>query len=207
MHPDLFQHANTHATQAETIRLQDADLILHRHFFPRDEADALLRQLLQQVHWKQERIHLYGKDHAVPRLTAWHADQGHAYAYSGIHSHAQPWSDVLLGIKRRVETVAATTFNSVLLNLYRDGHDSVAWHSDDEPELGHHPTIASLSFGEERVFRLKHKRDASLKRSVILDHGSLLIMRGPTQANWLHQIPKSAQQLGPRVNLTFRIVR
>ncbi|HNN87507.1 MAG TPA: alpha-ketoglutarate-dependent dioxygenase AlkB, partial [Pseudomonadales bacterium] len=141
------------------------------------------------------------------RLTAWYGDEGSRYQYSAVNLHALPWTPTLLNIKQRVEAHSdGITFNSVLLNLYRNGSDGVAWHSDNEAELGPKPIIASVSFGQERPFQLRHIQDKNLKYSLPLPHGSLLIMRGETQRNWLHQIPKSAKAMAPRINLTFRVV-
>jgi alkylated DNA repair dioxygenase AlkB len=150
---------------------------------------------------------MYGKRIAVPRLTAWFGDAETNYTYSGLTMVPEPWTPELLELKSRLEPRArGTTFNSVLLNLYRDGNDSVAWHSDDEPELGRNPVIASLSLGQARSFRLKHDHDDSIPPVQIeLTHGSLLVMSGALQHHWKHQLPKRRSvNLGPRINLTFR---
>lgn len=189
------------------IDLLRADLVLHAGLFSRSEADDLLRRLQAGIPWRQERITLYGRTHDVPRLTAWHGDADRVYTYSGIRVETSPWTPELLDIRRRVEVACGERFNSVLLNRYRDGADGVAWHNDDEPELGDEPVIASVSLGEERPFQFKAKFDPSLRHTVVLEHGSLLVMRGPTQANWLHQVPKSTRPMGERLNLTFRTVR
>jgi len=144
--------------------------------------------------------------HSLP-LGAWYGDEGTGYTYSGIENHPLPWTPALLEVKRAVDVTAGVTFNSVLLNRYRTGKDSVAWHSDDEKEFGENPIIASVSFGSTRTFQLKHKKRKDQKASVELSHGSLLIMRGATQHNWVHQIPKTAKDVAERVNLTFRVVR
>jgi len=142
----------------------------------------------------------------VPRLTAWYGDEGKSYRYSGHTYHPQPWSSALLEVRRAIEPVCGVVFNSVLLNYYRDERDSVGWHSDDEPELGVNPVIGSVSFGATRSFQLRHKQDRKQKLTVELSNGSLLVMRGPTQHHWLHQVPKSAAAKGARVNLTFRAI-
>ena len=204
---DLFSAPTTKSDNPQQISLPDGNVVLYPQFFSRNESDHYLRDLAEHVTWKQERIKLYGKEHDIPRLTAWYGDPGKSYIYSGIRVDAAPWTETLLAIKNQIETASGETFNSVLLNFYRKGSDSVSWHSDDEPELGKTPTIGSVSFGQERPFQLKHKRNPSLKHSILLPHGSLLIMRGDTQRNWLHQIPKSSKELSPRINLTFRTVR
>jgi alkylated DNA repair dioxygenase AlkB len=137
----------------------------------------------------------------IPRLTAWHGEAG--YVYSGIAMQPAAWTPALLEIKRCAEHHAGQGFNSVLLNLYRDGRDSVSWHADNEPGLGRDPVIASLSLGATRRFQLKHRRNG-LRVAIDLEHGSCLVMAGATQHHWLHQLPKTARPVGPRVNLTFR---
>jgi alkylated DNA repair dioxygenase AlkB len=191
----------------QALGLPDGDVVFYPSFIPQAEADRLLRELITTTAWRQESIKLYGKPIDVPRLTAWHGEEGTAYTYSGIVNEPQPWTPALLEIKRPVEVLAGMTFNSVLLNRYRSGEDSVAWHSDDEVEFGENPVIASASFGGARTFQLKHKKRKGLKASVELTHGSLLIMRGATQHNWVHQIPKTAKDVPERVNLTFRAVQ
>lgn len=202
LNQDLFSDTKL----AYAVEIPDGELFLYPHFFTVDEADRYYQQLLDQIKWQQETIQMYGKQLKVPRLTAWYGEQGKAYTYSGIHHDALAWIGPLLEIKSRIESVAVTGFNSVLLNLYRDGNDGVAWHSDDEPELGPQPVIASVSFGEARVFQLRHKHNHAPKKNLLLPHGSLLIMRGNTQSNWLHQIAKSKKPMGPRINLTFRAI-
>ena len=140
------------------------------------------------------------------RLTAWYGDEGAAYTYSGLKNTPVPWTGPILEVKRAVEPHCGVTFNSVLLNRYRSGQDSVSWHADDEPEFGKDPVIASVSFGETRAFQLKHKKRKELRASVELTHGSLLLMRGGTQENWLHQVPKTRRPVRERLNLTFRVV-
>lgn len=190
----------------EEIELDGGELRFYPAFFTPGEADDYLQKLLTDVRWRQQQIRLFGKVHDVPRLTAWHGDRGADYAYSGIRHVAEPWSETLLGIKRRVELAAAATFNSVLLNLYRTGRDSNAWHSDDERELGDEPVIASVSLGQQRRFQMRHKQHKALRVMLDLPHGSLLMMRGRTQCNWMHQVPKSKRPMASRINLTFRTI-
>jgi alkylated DNA repair dioxygenase AlkB len=188
------------------LNLPDADVRLYMGFLPPSSADRLLRELLETTDWRQESFRLYGKDIQFPRLTAWYGDEGAGYVYSGIKNVPLPWTSPILEVKRAVEPACAVVFNSVLLNRYRTGRDSVSWHADDEPEFGENPVIASVSFGGTRAFQLKHKKRKGLKASIELTHGSLLIMRGGTQANWLHQIPKTVKDVEERLNLTFRAV-
>src|ERR1017187_3155118 len=190
----------------QTLDLPEAEVVVYPAFFSVPEADRLLGELRDTTAWRQETIKLYGKSISVPRLTAWYGDEGSSYFYSGITNVPRPWTPVLLEVKRAVEPPSGVVFNSVLLNCYRTGKDSVSWHADDEPEFGEQPVIASVSFGGTRTFQFKHKKRKELKASLELTHGSLLIMRGDTQANWLHQIPKTAKNVEERVNLTFRAI-
>ncbi|MGB8683905.1 MAG: alpha-ketoglutarate-dependent dioxygenase AlkB [Candidatus Binatus sp.] len=168
-------------------------------------AVSILRQLIADVVWRQDKIVVWGKMYSQPRLVAWYGDRGSDYTYSGIRLTPLPWTDLLLEVRRRVETVTASSFNSVLLNYYRDNRDSMGSHSDDEPELGERPVIASVSLGEERTFVLKHKANKLAKPVRLrLASGSLLLMKGETQRYWKHGIAKETRPRGPRINLTFR---
>jgi alkylated DNA repair dioxygenase AlkB len=172
--------------------------------FPRAEGDELFLRLQREVPWRQEPIRIFGREVMQPRLTAWYAGPGVRYGYSGIELRGEPWSPLLLGIKARAEEVSGQAFNGALLNYYRDGQDSMGWHRDDEPGLGARPVIASVNFGATRVFRMRLKADKKVIRSVPLEHGSLLLMRGEMQHAWEHALPKTARPSGPRINLTFR---
>ncbi|WP_428329887.1 alpha-ketoglutarate-dependent dioxygenase AlkB family protein [Mucilaginibacter sp.] len=184
-----------------------ADLLTYyAAVFDAKQSIALMKTFITTVPWQQQIISMYGKQVATPRLTAWYGDKGSDYTFSGTKFDPIPWTDELLEIKETVEKVAATRFNSVLLNYYRDGNDSVAWHSDDEYELGIKPIIASVSFGQTRRFDVRKKADHQSKYSVELENGSLLLMKGDLQHNWEHRVAKSTKQLKERVNLTFRII-
>jgi alkylated DNA repair dioxygenase AlkB len=188
---------------AEVSERQVADgglLLYYPAFFPRAQADALFESLRKEVAWKQEQTR-FGQ--AFPRLTALYADAGLTYTYSGITYPSLVWTEELDAIRRRVEKVAAAPFNSVLLNRYRDGADSIGFHADDEPELGKNPIVPSISLGSERRFLLKHKKTKE-KIEYTLRHGSLLIMGGTLQHFWHHGIPKTDKPVGERINLTFR---
>lgn len=186
--------------------LPDAEITLYPRWFSAAEADALWVELNQTILWRQDTIRLYNRQIPLPRLTAWYGDTAASYTYSGITMHPVPWTAALLRIKAAIEPLAEGSFNSVLLNLYRDGRDSVGWHSDDEPELGDYPVIASVSLGATRRFGLRHKFKSSWKHSLELEHGTVLLMRGLTQQCWQHQIPKTAKPTPPRINLTFRVI-
>ena len=172
---------------------------------PFERASNWFDILLQETPWRQETIRLFGKQHQVPRLSSWVADQGLAYSYSNMTMQAANWTNTLNEIRGYVQKVCGEEFNSVLLNYYRDGQDSNGWHSDDEAELGENPCIASLSLGATRYFDLRCKRDHKVKYRLALQHGSLLVMKGSTQTHWQHQIPKRAAA-HKRLNLTFRTI-
>jgi len=198
---DLFDDGHR-----ESLAIDDAEIVLWRHVEFGDDKQ-LLERLIRETNWRQDRITLWGKSYLQPRLLAWYGDSDAEYSYSGITLVAEPWSDLLLSIKSKVETLSGSTFNSVLVNYYRDHRDSMGFHADDEPELGENPVIASVSFGEERRFVLKHKRRKDLDRLVLpLPSSSLLLMAGETQKNWKHGIPKETRPRGPRINLTFRTI-
>ena len=186
------------------LGLPDSDIVYRRDLIDPEDGDRLLDELITTSSWRQDTIRMYGREVPVPRLNAWHGDPGRTYAYSGITLDPEPWTPPLLEIKALVEAEAGAAFNSVLVNLYRDGSDGVAWHSDDEPELGPAPTIASVSLGATRRFQLRHREDHSRREAIDLEHGSVLVMGGPTQRCWHHQVPKTTRPVGPRVNLTFR---
>ena len=195
--------------QAREIELPDAELSYYPRLFETKQADSFLDKLKDGIEWTQNTIRFYGKESLVPRLEAWYGDPGKSYAYSGIHMDPKPWSEELLIIKQTIEPLSGVTFNSVLINYYRDGHDRVAWHSDDEKELGQNPVIGSVSLGVERKFKLRHKqyKTNGLKHEIHLNHGSFLLMKGTTQHHWMHEIPRTAKPIGPRINLTFRIIK
>lgn len=205
---DLFTAATTAGDLStyQEIVLPDASMRYFPALFEPADSDHLFDRLLHDIDWQQERITLYGKTMNVPRLSAWYGDAGRDYTYSGITAHAAPWIEPLLLIKSHVEHAVHASFNSVLVNQYRDGKDSVAWHSDDEPELGQNPLIASVSLGAQRPFCLRRKDNHSEQFRLILEHGSCLLMQGRTQHHWQHQIAKTRRLVGARINLTFRQV-
>jgi alkylated DNA repair dioxygenase AlkB len=189
------------------LNLLDAEIIYYPRFFDKKEADAIFAQLINDIPWQQDDIRVFGKIHPQPRLTALFGNEGKPYSYSNIKMQPHPWTLLLQKIKSQIESVSDTNFTTVLLNQYRDGKDSNGWHADNEKELGLNPIIASVSFGAERVFQLKHNSISDLKQNILLEHGSLLIMKGTTQHFWKHQIPKTAKPIGSRINLTFRVIK
>ncbi len=183
------------------------DLLEYRPgVFNLQESQELLNVFISTIEWQQETIKMYGKLVKTPRLTAWYGDNGRDYSFSGKKYHPIAWTKELLLIKKRAEEIAGIAFNSVLLNYYRDGNDSVAWHSDDEYELGIKPIIASVSFGQVRRFDVRQKHDHEKKHAIYLESGSLLLMKGDLQQHWEHRIAKSIKPLKERVNLTFRVI-
>ena len=171
-----------------------------------EEATACFEKLKSSVPWRQDEIRVYGKLYPQPRLTALYGNNDRSYTYSGIVMKPLPFSEILSDIRKRITSLTNVEFTSCLLNLYRDGKDSNGWHSDDEKELGKNPVIASVSLGQERYFHLRHKKLKDLKHKILLEHGSLFLMRGETQHYWQHQIPKTTRPIGERINLTFRVI-
>lgn len=205
-----LSHAHD-SDRAELFQLGNARLVLYPECFSPSVADRLMRGLLDEIPWQQDTLSFGGRRVKVPRLQAWYGDSGMPYSYSGLNLTPLPWTRTLTAVRRRVEYFTGARFNAVLLNYYRDGHDSVAWHSDSERELGKDPIVASLSLGATRRFELKEKHPAGDRPARVkyeLPHGSLLVMERGIQAQWLHRVPKQPEVSDPRINLTFRhIVR
>lgn len=183
----------------------DGEAYLVPNFISPPESSQLFDILFNELAWGRESITIYGRQVDVPRLVAWYGEPDAIYRYSGVLHTPQPWTSTLKELKTRLEQFTHRSFNSVLANLYRNGNDSMGWHADKEKELGNEPYIASLSLGEERLFRLRHNKS---KRAinVTLGSGSLLVMGGPLQHHWRHALPKTTQLKGPRINLTFRMI-
>lgn len=194
---DLFTSSNS----LVPIPIPDGELLWLEQLPLGLANEEVLARLVADTAWRAESITLWGKQHLQPRLTAWHGDA--RYSYSGLDLEPAPFTPMLLDIKQAVEAATGHAFNSVLLNYYRNERDSMGMHSDDEPELGPEPAIASVSFGAARIFILRHRQSKQTLK-LELTSGSMLLMRGPTQHFWLHGINKSARHVGPRVNLTFR---
>ena len=186
--------------------LPDADIVYYPNFFDLDDANKIFQDLVAEIPWQQDEIKVFNNIHPQPRLTALFGNEGKPYSYSNIKMQPHHWTFSLQKIKSLVENETNCNFTTVLLNYYRNGKDSNGWHADNEKELGTNPIIASLSFGAERVFQMKHNSIADLKQNIILENGSLLLMKGTTQHFWKHQIPKTAKPIGARINLTFRII-
>lgn len=187
------------------------DLSAYFHYLPSfysaDKAEILMAQLQACTDWQQPQIQLFGRRHKIPRLTAWVADAGLSYRYSGIKNLRNPWTPSLQKIKADIEAAAGCEFNSLLLNYYRDGSDSNGWHADNEPELCALQPIASLSLGASRRFRMRETALHSNNAALELASGSLLVMAPGAQAISQHCLPKTQRPVGPRINLTFRCIK
>lgn len=171
------------------------------------ESSTWVEQWIGEVPWREQSMRMYGKDVLAPRLMAWFGDTDKSYTFSGTRFEPFAWTTELSDLKNRIEMKTGHKFNSVLLNYYRNGNDSVAWHGDNEHELGQNPVIASVSLGQERRFEFRYRADHSRKYGLTLENGSLLVMKGDLQHTWEHRVPKSKTLNGPRINLTFRTIR
>jgi alkylated DNA repair dioxygenase AlkB len=194
---------NSAAPTWQRFALPGADVRLTR-FCDAAQAAVWFDRVRAEVPWTRHRLRLFGRVVDAPRLSCWIGDAGAAYTYSGTRFVPRPWTPALAELRAAVERICGDVYNSVLCNWYRDGRDSMGWHSDDEAELGDEPAIASLSFGAVRRFRLRHRRDPALGLALDLEPGSLLRMAGATQGNYRHALPRTARAVGPRINLTFR---
>lgn len=197
---------DTPKNQSGEVQIQNGVYAYLPGFFTKQEADALFDAFSKNIAWNQEEMKMYGKVVKFPRLTSWYGDSDRPYSFSGITLQPNPWTTELLEIKKRIEPLSDAVFNSVLLNLYRDGSDSISWHTDAEKELGKNPVIASVNFGAERTFQLRHV-ETNERIDIPLSHGSLLIMKGELQHYWQHQIPKTKTVKTARINLTFRVIK
>lgn len=202
----LFTFEDTESKH-RPITIEDAKLDLYENAFSRTQADRFLESIMHATPWRRDSMQIHGKTVPIPRLQAWYADDGISLSYSGMNIPALSWSDDLLEVRTRIKALTGHQFNSVLVNCYRDGNDSVGWHSDDEAQWGDNPVIASVSFGAVRDFVLKHKTNNTLAPvKCALAHGSVLVMGETVQHHWLHQLPKRKRINTPRINLTFRNV-
>lgn len=186
------------------LELPDAVFEYYPNFLNPVQATEIMERLLKETPWQLDTIKVFGKTYLQPRLTALYGNEGKPYAYSNIIMQPHKWNPILTYLKTEIEAIANHTFTTTLLNLYRNEKDSNGWHADNEKELGSNPIIASLSLGEERVFQLKHNTKKECKKSIILQHGSLLLMKEDSQINYKHQIPKATKPKKERINLTFR---
>ncbi|WP_339625151.1 alpha-ketoglutarate-dependent dioxygenase AlkB [uncultured Winogradskyella sp.] len=195
---DLF------SDKKQYFNLPNAELIYIPNFISLAEADRYYNSIEVETNWQHDDITVFGKTYKQPRLTALFGDSKQPYSYSNITMHPEPFTSPITIIKNKIEDISNSTFNTVLINLYRDGNDSNGWHADNEKELGNNPVIASVSLGETRPFHFKHRHIKEQRHKLNLEHGSLLIMKGEMQSFWLHQIAKTKKKINPRINLTFR---
>lgn len=192
--------------EINAISIQNGEYIYIPNFFSAFDSDNYFQNFISDIAWKQESMNMYGRTILFPRLTAWYGDNNKPYSFSGLTLKPNSWSSDLLEIKSKIELVNNGNYNSVLLNRYRSGNDSISWHTDAEKELGINPVIASVNFGATRKFQLRHIKTQE-KIEIYLTHGSLLIMQGELQHFWQHQVPKTTQKMGERINLTFRLIK
>jgi alkylated DNA repair dioxygenase AlkB len=202
--PTLFDAPETDYAP-EVVINHDGLATYDRYFLDPTRADHIFNALLSKAAWSQEFLNMYGKRIPFPRLTAWYGDPNASYSYSGVRNEPAAWLPELATLRNELLLRTGIRFNSVLLNQYRNGDDSLSWHSDNEPELGTEPTIASVSLGVSRLFELKHRTESTVV-PIRLDHGSLLLMSGSLQAHWTHRIPKERAITRSRINLTFRVI-
>lgn len=199
------QVAHPAVGQIPSLVSHEGEVFLFEQFVAADEAARLTDQLCRELDWRAESILLYGRQVSVPRRVCWYGDAGATYTYSGVTHTPLPWPSLLVDLRMRIQSLVGVQFNSVLGNLYRDGNDSMGWHADKERELGRNPVIASLSFGAQRLFKLRHNKSGETVE-IILPSGSLLLMAGALQHHWRHCLPKIRGIDALRVNLTFRYV-
>jgi alkylated DNA repair dioxygenase AlkB len=190
-------------SQISNLLSSDGTAYYYGKILPFDQANEYFDSLLQNIPWKNDEVVIFGKRIVTKRKTAWYGDSNYVYIYSNTIKQALPWTRELINLKQIVENLSNTKFNSCLLNLYHDGNEGMGWHSDDENSIEDNSTIASVSLGAERKFSFKHKL-SNKTISVLLEHGSLVLMKEATQKNWLHSLPKSSKITLPRINLTFR---
>jgi alkylated DNA repair dioxygenase AlkB len=206
---DIFGNPSNHHIDKTSIglnKIENGEFQFYPGFFNKNESDVFLMELKNSVLWKQESMNMYGKKIDFPRLTSWYGENDKPYSFSGITLQPNPWTDDMLKIKEKIERLSTVCFNSVLLNLYRNGNDSISWHTDAEKELGFNPVIASVNFGATRKFQLRHIKTKK-KLELELSHGSVLIMQGELQHFWQHQVPKTSKPANERINLTFRVIK
>ena len=191
---------------AKNLLPQDGTLNYYGPIFLKEEADYFYEKLLETIMWKNDEAVIFGKKMITKRKVAWYGSKEFEYTYSKTTKKALPWTKELLELKEAVEKKTGELFNSCLLNLYHDGNEGMAYHSDGEKDLKKNGAIASLSFGAERKFSFKHKTSKE-KVELILNHGSLLVMKDQTQTHWLHRLPPTKKIFQPRINLTFRTIQ
>lgn len=199
---NLFENI---ADKTKNLLPYDGTVYYYGKIFNKQQADFYFVKLMQTIDWRNDEIILFGKKIITKRKVAWYGDQNFEYTYSNTTKYALPWTKELLELKIQTEEETGDHFNSCLLNLYHDGTEGMAWHSDAEKDLKKEGAIASISLGAERKFAFKHKKKGE-RIELFLEHGSLLVMKDTTQSHWLHQLPLTKKVISPRVNLTFRTI-
>lgn len=202
---DIFGGESSQKNAIGHVKIQNGEYQFYPNFFNISESKKYFDELIHNISWKQESMIMYGKKIPFPRLTSWYGDTDKPYSFSGIKLNPNNWTSTLLEIKEKISIHTEAKFNSVLLNRYRNGNDSISWHTDAEKELGNNPIIASVNFGATRKFQLRHIQSGE-KKEIELQNGSLLIMQGSLQHYWQHQVPKTAKKINERINLTFRVI-
>jgi alkylated DNA repair dioxygenase AlkB len=196
--PDLFN-------EIRRLDLEGADVVYHPAPDLGIDPDTLFQRLRNGIAWQQHSVRILDRVIPQPRLSSWHGEVVHTYSTLAHLLVPERFDPLLDSVRAQVETLSGARFNSMLANLYRDGSDAIGWHSDDEPELGREPVIASVSFGAARRFDLRRRDDHARIARIVLDHGSVLIMRGGTQRNWQHAVARTKTHIAERINLTFRL--
>lgn len=189
--------------KSENLLPYDGEAVYFGRVMDVQEADVYFERLMRSIEWRHDEAVIFGRHIVTKRMAAWYGDSNYSYSYSNTTKLALPFTPELAELREKLESISGDSFNSVLLNLYQAGEEGMAWHSDDERSLGKNSAIASLSLGSERRFSFRHRKSKETL-SLLLEHGSLLVMRGETQANWMHSLPKSKRVTEPRINLTFR---
>ena len=203
---NIIPSLNNDKIKSGLTKIENGEYLFFPDFFPKSESNLFLQKLKDEIEWEQESMNMYGKQVDFPRLTSWYGDNDKPYSFSGITLQPKIWTKVLLEIKGKIEPLSNVQFNSVLLNLYRSGNDSISWHTDAEIELRQNHVIASVNFGATIKFQLRHIKTKE-KVEIELTHGSLLIMQGELQHFWQHQVPKTKKVVNERINLTFREIK
>jgi alkylated DNA repair dioxygenase AlkB len=200
--PSLFDESSN---SNQNLLPYDGIVNYYGAVFSQKTSIELFQSLLTTIHWEHDEVIMFGKKITTKRKVAWYGDEPFAYTYSQVKKTALPWNDSLISIKQKIEALSGETYNSCLLNLYHDGSEGMGWHTDDEKELKKEGAIASISLGVARKFCFQHKSTLE-KVDLLLDNGSMLVMKGATQTHWLHRLPPSTRIKEPRINLTFRTI-
>lgn len=201
-----MQHNFNHFNSPQNLLPINGEAYIISNLFSLDDSNRWLKSLTSSIQWRQDEIKMFGKKVLIPRLNAWYGDENVLYSYSGIQLTSNTWTPELLEIKEKIEEITKVRYNGALINLYRNGNDSMGWHRDNEKELGQNPVIASVSLGATRTFRMRNIINKKKLIKLPLTHGSLLIMSGETQHYWEHDIPKELKIQKPRINITFRVI-